>query len=388
MTTYKELAKEYIERVKFLGRANFAKKQLELILDGNENNWAKLEKIYDFVRTSVKWNGKYRIYPEKSPPNILEEKVGSNSEINYLLVLLLREAGFDCNPALARSNNRGLIQKTYPLLSQFDQILACVELYGKRIFLNATSPYRPFDLIAEKDLNYHAFVLKKENPYWAKIAANARNRQDILITYDYSDLEAPVCKIGLRETGYLAAKSRKKLTEVGAESWTSDLFDLEKVDFQVDSLQFKNEKDVNLSLQMECELNLENGLGGDNDFIYINLFNEQDLKNPFLKESRQYRIDYNYPRSKSYLVKFILPEGYQFEDYPKGVKFVLSQGAGKFILTSQIIGKELSIRTSFSVNIASFTQEYYGDLREFYSQMIKTMGSQVVIKKIKNSSEK
>lgn len=139
---------------------------------------------------------------------------------------------------------------------------------------------------------------------------------------------------------------------------------------------------------MECELNLENGLGGDNDFIYVNLFNEQDLKNPFLKESRQYRIDYNYPRSKSYLVKFILPEGYQFEDYPKGAKFVLSQGAGKFMLTSQIIGKELSIRTSFSVNIASFTQEYYGDLREFYSQMIKTMGSQVVIKKIKNSSEK
>ena len=388
MTTYEALAKEYIEKVNYLGRSNFAKKQLETILDGSENNWEKLEKIYDFVRTSVKWNGKYRIYPEKSPPNLLEEKVGSNSEINYLLVLLLRNAGFECNPALARSNTRGLIQKAYPLLSQFDQVLACVELYGKQHFLNATSPYRPYNLIAEKDLNYHAFVLRKEKPYWAKITPNKKNYQQISITYDYSDLEDPICNFKIQELGYLASKSREKLSEDGAESWMSDFFDLEKCDFNKDSLKFKNEKKVSLSLQMKCDLNLESGLDEYSDFTYFNLFNEQDLKNPFLKESRQYRIDYNYPRSKTYIIKFILPEGYEFEDYPKGEKYVLNQGAGEFMLISKKSGNELSIRTTFSINIESFSKEYYGDLSEFYSQMIKTMGSQVVIKKVNNISEK
>ncbi|WP_461639827.1 DUF3857 and transglutaminase domain-containing protein [Labilibaculum euxinus] len=381
MTTYEELAKEYSEKVNFLGRTNFAKKQLETILDGNENNWEKLQKIYDFVRSHVKWNGKYRIYPENSPPNVLDEKAGTNSEINYLLVLLLREAGFDCNPALARSNNRGLIQKAYPLLSQFDQVLAFVELYGKRIFLNATSPYRPFDLIAEKDLNYYAFVLKKGNPFWAKIEPNEKNHQDVLITYDYSNSENPVCKLRVRENGYFAAESRKELTEVGSESWMTNLFDLEKCDFQKDSLHFTNEENVNLSLKMECDLKLENSLDQESDYIYVNLFNKKDLKNPFLKESRQYRVDYNYPRSRSYMVKIILPEGYQFEDFPKRKKIILSGETGKYTLNSQITGKELCIRTSFSINATSFSKEYYVDLREFYSQMSKTMGSKVVIKR-------
>ncbi|MBN2596010.1 MAG: DUF3857 and transglutaminase domain-containing protein [Marinifilaceae bacterium] len=381
MTTYEELAKEYSEKVNFLGRTNFAKKQLETILNGNENNWEKLQKIYDFVRTHVKWNGKYRIYPEDSPPNVLDEKAGTNSEINYLLVLLLQEAGFDCNPALARSNTRGLIQKDYPLLSQFDQVLVFVELYGKRIFLNATSPYRPFDLIAEKDLNYHAFVLKKGNPFWDKIEPNKKNHQDVLITYDYSNSENPVCNLRVRENGYFAAKSRKELIEVGSESWMTNLFDLEKCDFQKDSLHFKNRDDVNLSFKMECNLKLESGLDEGSDYIYVNLFNKKDLKNSFLKETRQYRIDYNYPRSKTYMAKFILPDGYKFEDYPKNKKITLPEDSGNFILTSQLLGKELTVRTSFKINVVSFTKEYYDILREFYSQMSKMLGSKVVIKK-------
>ncbi len=388
MTSYEELAKEYSERVYFLGRSNFAKKQLESILDGSENQWGKLEKIYDFVRTNLKWNEKYRIYPKKSPPNLLKDGVGSNSEINYLLVLLLREAGFDCNPALSRSNNRGLIQKTYPLLSQFDQVLACVELDGKQHFLNACSPYRPYNLVAEEDLNYHAFVLRKENPYWAKIAPNKTNYQYIAISYNYTDVHKPTSSIILRESGYMAAESRKRLSEIKPELWMSELLDVERFDFQVDSVRFKNEKNVNLPFRMKCDLNLENGLNPENDIHYIDLFNEQDLKNPFLKESRQYRIDYNYPRSKTYMVKFILPEGYQFEDYPKAKKIVLDQQAGEFTLRSKLLGNELSIQTSFSINMVSFTKEYYDTLRGFYSQMIKAMGSQVVIKKTNNSSKK
>lgn len=388
MTTYEELAKEYIEKIQFLRRKAFAKKQLEAILDGNENNWEKIEKIYDFVRTSVKWNGKYRIYPKKSAPEILEQKEGTNSEINFLLVLLMREAGLECNPALARSNFRGLIQKDYPLLSQFDQVLACVELYGKQHFLNATSLYRPYGLLAEKDLNYFAFVLKKEKPYWAKIVAYDKNRQNLFITYNYSDLARPICTFQFSEIGYLAAKSRKELVESGYENWMSELINLEMLDFQVDSLKFNNKDKVNLPLQLECSLNLVSGLSEDGDYTYIGLFGNKDLKNPFLKESRQYRIDYNYPRSKTHVIKFILPDGYQFEDYPKSRKIILPNDSGNFKLVSQLSGKELVVRTSFCINLASFTKEYYEDLRDFYSQMIKTMGSQVVIKKSKNISEK
>lgn len=385
MTTFEELAKEYMANTDFLGRRNFAKKKLETILDGSENSWAKLEKIYDYVRTNVKWNEKYRIYPKKSAPTVIENREGNNAEINYLLVLLLREAGFKCNPALARSNFRGLLQKDYPLISQFDQVLACVELYGKHHFLNATSLYRPYNLLDEEDLNYHAFVLEKGNPHWAKIKAVEKNNQNVIVTYNYTNLENPKCKIQLRETGYMAAFSRENLADNGAESWMENYLDLDNIEFSIDSLSFKNEQNVNLSLQMEGNFNMEPIDDPNGEFIYLNLFSEDKSKNPFLKEKRQYRIDYNYPRSKSIVLKFILPDGFHFEDYPRGQKIELPNDSGSYLFITKNNGRELSVRTSFAINISSFSKKDYEILREFYSQMSKLMGSQIVIKRNSNS---
>lgn len=387
-TNWEDLASEYLGKIDFLGRKGFAQKQLEGILNGSENNWEKIEKIYDFVRINIKWDGNYRLYPEKFPPKIVEEKVASNSEINLLLVLLLREAGIPCNPALGRTNKRGLIQKEYPLMSQFNQVFACVELYSKEFFLNAISPYRPYQILAEEDLNYFAFVLDKAKPHWAQIKANSKTNRNVIVSYDYSNLKTPILKLQLQETGYFAVNSRKVINEEKVETWIGNLFSFDSDDLKMDSVHVENQADVNLPLVTKFEFIPQNDQLESNPILYFTPFTERERKNPFLAEERQYRIDFNYPSTKMYLVKIKIPKGYHFESYPKSKRLMLPGESGVFTLQSQVEGNELTLRTSFSIKIPSFDKMYYPNLREFYSQMTTLLNSQVVVKRDEIFSKK
>lgn len=388
LSSWEKLSRDYLSKIDLLGRKGFAKKKLEQILDGSENNWKKIEKVYDFVRTSLKWNKKYRIYPRQSPNVILEEKVASNSEINFLLVLLLREAGIDCDPSLSRTNNLGLLQKEYPLMSQFNQVLACVKIYNKVLFLDATSPYRPYQLLSERDLNYYAFVLNKKNPRWEKIVPFSKSRQQVTLSYNLKDLDSPSCKLQVQELGYYAANTRREMTENSIEDRLRQVVDPSIFELIEDSVEVKNGVELSKPIIISANMPLDYEWDKSSDVIYFNAFPELSKKNPFLEETRQYRIDFNYLRYKSVVISVKIPEGYYFEEFPGSKTIKLPGDTGKFTFFSQKLNNELKFRTTFEIKSPSFAKEFYSNLRELFGQMSKVLNSQIVIRKDKDISEK
>lgn len=386
-STWDKLAREYLEAFDFFGRKGYAKKVVEQILDGDENNWEKLEKIYDYVRTQVKWDGEYRLYPKKTAPKILEEKVASNSEINYLLVLLLREAGLKAEPALTRTSNLGLLQTDYPLMSQFNQALAYVEISGNKLFLNATSPYRPYQLLAEKDLNHMALVIEKDKTRWEKVKAYKKSRQQLMMNYDFTNIDDPTCKFKIMESGYYAVKSRRYIKKFGLEEFLKIMLDESEVELNKDLVQILNADKVNTPLEITCELPM-NDMDFESDMIYFEPFPTVITENPFIKEDRQYRIDFNYYRYQSILINIKLPKEFHVEDYPKSKILKLSNGFGKYLISTQNKGNVLQMRTLFEIKNSQFSKDYYGELRELYTHMLSSLKKQVVIQKNNTLSEK
>ncbi|WP_282015347.1 DUF3857 and transglutaminase domain-containing protein [Marinifilum flexuosum] len=386
-STWDKLASEYLRAFDFFGRKGYAKKVVEQILDGDENNWEKLEKIYDYVRTQVKWDGEYRLYPKKSAPKILEEKVASNSEINYLLVLLLREAGLKAEPALTRTNNLGLLQKSYPLMSQFNQALAYVEIFGKKLFLNATSPYRPYQLLEENDLNYFALVIEKNKARWEKVVAYKKSRQQLVLNYDFTNIDDPNCNFKIIESGYYAVKSRKYIKKFGLEEFLKTMIDESEVELNKDSVQMLSLDNVNKPLEITCKLPMTE-VDLENDMIYFEPIPNIFTDNPFLKEDRQYRIDFNYNRYQSILINIKLPEGSHVEDWPKSKVIKLSEGFGKYLITTKKQTDGLQVRTLFEIKKAFFSKDYYRELRELFTHMLSSIKEQVVIQKNNTLSEK
>jgi hypothetical protein len=151
----------------------------------------KVMAIYNFVASQVEWNNLYRVYVDPGVPlffvklvnkfanapvnmntsltKIMNKQEGTNSEINSILINLLRSAGFKANPVLVSTLNTGYLDTTFFNLHQFNHIIAAVELDGRDILLDAV--LKGDRSIMNSDImNEHGLLIGLKNARWIKVA--------------------------------------------------------------------------------------------------------------------------------------------------------------------------------------------------------------------------
>ena len=99
--TWEDFAKDLIDEQEFqkiLKKEKDAKEILVNIIKPEDSDKDKIRKIYEYVSTNFQWNNYVGIYPSKNLKNILDDKKGTAQDLNLLLVLLLRSAGFEADP--------------------------------------------------------------------------------------------------------------------------------------------------------------------------------------------------------------------------------------------------------------------------------------------------
>lgn len=380
--SWDKVAREYVSEISPYIRKGFAKKLLTSILKGDETPWIKIQKIHHYVTSRIVWNGKYGIYPKVNMSELVKTGVGNKANINMLYATLLNAAGIESYLSLSKTNTSGLLQKQFPLMSQFNNPIVYVKIYNKKFFTDATSAYRSYELLAEKDLNYFAFVLDKKRYRWEKIKPFESNLQGINTTYDFSNLKKPILKCNIFEDGYFAEKTRKKLNDIKQDqSILNRYLNLDDDVLIKDSIQIKNRNDINKKINISINQNIDNLLSFDDDIIYFSPFTEGTRKNPFLSEERHYRVDFNYPFTKTHNIKIIIPDTYVFDKSLNNKIFKLPQNYGLFNCKQIINKNELIIRIVFKINVPSISKNYYGALRQFYTLMSETLNQQLIIKR-------
>jgi hypothetical protein len=120
---------------------------------------AKLEEVADqrvraaavcqLVMSKVKWNGKYALSPA-STAETLKNGVGSNADINLLLIQSLREAGLTATPVMLRTRDLGMLPYNFPSVSKFSTFLVAVILPGGgKAFVDASSKHGGLNEVPE-----------------------------------------------------------------------------------------------------------------------------------------------------------------------------------------------------------------------------------------------
>jgi hypothetical protein len=102
---------------------------------------------------------------------------------------------------------------------------------------------------------------------------------------------------------------------------------------------------------------------------------------PFTSEKREYPVDFLFPQSDSYIVNYMLPQGYQVESLPESTKFVLPDNLGSFLYQIVNRGNTLQLRVSTDLNTDVVSSEYYEHLRTFFRELVKKETEKVVITK-------
>ncbi|HEX8529771.1 MAG TPA: DUF3857 domain-containing protein [Cytophagales bacterium] len=385
MTSWEKLATELLENetiTRYLNRRGMARDVLSTLYAPADPELVRLQKIYNHVSHGLQWNGTHRILTDQPLNALLDKKQGSSAEINLYLTLLLREAGIQANPVLLSTRQHGKVHVTYPLLSQFNHLIACAQIDGKELLLDATDRMRPYHLLADDDLNENAFLLDKEKPRWVQAKANSPTRQTNSVEVDLNDPAKPLYRFSVRYEGYLALDKRLQFAKKGNKALANEVISNENQEFKLINAKVEHADDPDEALLATLSYQPEEGGQAQPSMVYFNpvLLNEF-TENPFKQEQRFLPVELDYPQTRTYILNLKVPAGYQVQEMPKSVLMKFPGELAEFRYQVNRQNDLIQLLTTVNFKSSVIPSEYYDHLREFYDQIISKYREAIVFKK-------
>jgi hypothetical protein len=77
-----------------------------------------------------------------------------------------------------------------------------------------------------------------------------------------------------------------------------------------------------------------------------------------------------------------IPKGYKVDELPKSVRLKFNEDEGVFEYLISVDNNNIQMRSRLRFNKATFPNEDYQSLRDFYAFIVKKQAEQIVFKKI------
>lgn len=364
-----------------LRKKNYFERNLPLeLITGEEDDLAKAINLYNFVKSHYSWNGKYGIFRDNKVKKAFDEGVGNVAEINITLINLLNASGLDADLMLMSTRKHGLPKRSHPVMSDFNYVIAKLDIEGTTYLLDATEKELPFGMLPYRCLNYYGRVMDLDDAsYWYDIVPEKLNVRSIrlMVKLDVENgLVTGVCD----ETsmGYDAYFKRNKLASLSKEEYLEEI-EKENIDgFFVKDYEIVKEKSNEKSLAEHFSFELENL--EPSETIYFNPFLIRFFKNnPFKAETRNYPVDFGYSKRFDYMASIEVPEGYKVKDLPESINMGLPDGSGILrVNTSEMQGKVMVV-FSLQLKSAHYKSTGYHYVKELFRNAVESQNQSYVV---------
>ncbi len=374
LTSWDELAKELIEDREFgmqCDKKGLLPKDVQADIEGLDSAHKKIEAAFDYVRKTIKWDGTNRLFVEGSLKDALKARSASGAEMAFMLISILRELDFDANPVILSTRDHGRIVHLYPLVDQFNYVVAHVTVDDQTYMLDATSPLRPYNLLPPHALNNVGWLVRKDNPKWLKLGTAGKLKKRTVVAAQLAESGKITGQINCVDYDYSALQKRKHIQDNDKDAYVeeyflSDIFGAVADSFKVSEL----ESEMN-PLATTVYFGSDEAVQVAGDFMYVNpMLLDRYEENPFKLAKRTFPVDYSYARDVAFRMNLTLPAGYTVVEQPKNVALRLPNSGGIFRRVVQVNGKTLSVLSMLKIDKTVFAPEEYAGLREFYGRMV------------------
>jgi hypothetical protein len=351
----------------------------KLVMEKN-SELEKFRVLSDYVRKNVTWNKELDKLTEQTPSETLEKKTGSSADINLLFIALLKEAKLRVAPVLISTRGHGLPKHNHPSLSQFNYVIAQVEL-DKRVYLvDATDKYLSPLTLPKRCVNASGLLVTQDSSKWIPITTT--KARTILNAKLKLDPEGSITgSVTINLDGHDARTAREAYT---LESKTEFIDEIEQdIKGEITQFEVENLENTIEPFKEKYEITIANhGIVSD-DLLYLNPFimNQTD-ENPFKANHRSFPIDFPNTFDNYYVAQIELPENYRVDELPKTTTISLPENGGKFLYNVSVAGRILSITCQIATHKRVFSPDYYKVLKEFYSIIVAKQAEQIVLKKV------
>ena len=294
MRTWRNVFDELAEADWFggeIGRHKEVRRKAEALTDGLTDPAEKMKAIYDYVRTTVAWNGGRGYALDHDLDHVLEAKTGSSPELALLLVSMLRDAGLEAHPMLISTRDHGRVIEVYPFLQQFNDVLVHVDLgVGRPRLLSATSRLRPSTLLPPEALNHRGLLLAGDGPAWIDVTAGGKAYQRKAYVQAALDASGAVSgTVSRYDEAYSALDDRTALAEGAPADFVREHLLRGLSGAQVTAQTVAHQDEVNKPLEATATVQVPGYAQVAGDFIYVNpMLIEQRTENPLRRPERSF----------------------------------------------------------------------------------------------------
>lgn len=386
MNSWEKLAEDLMSSESFGGqleRHGVLRKQAEAVTAGLNDPEQKMRAIYDYVRTTMNWNGEYGIYVDVDLDKALQARKAGGPEIALMLTSMLRSAGLDAHPVLISTRENGKLTDIYSILTQFNHVLSYVKIGANQYLLDATDPLCPHTLLPEHALNRIGWLVAKKNPSWVAITNPGLFSNQTSVV---ANLDADGSLTGSFESsdaGYSGLIDRHTLRDKKEDEYVRDGWLKGLAGAQLDSFKISDKDSTHKPLLTRVHFRSKDHVQVAGDNMYLNpIFFGRRERNPFTLPERNFPVDFVYGRKLSYVLTLTLPEGFVVQEMPKNVSLSLPKEAGQYRRLTQVDGNRLQFTSQFVIRKPHFEPSEYHALRDFYDRVVAAHAEPVVLKRV------
>ncbi len=342
--------------------------------------------LYEYVGKNFKTDGYDIIWMTEPLDKIVKNRKGSPSELNILLINLLRRAKLNAFPVAISTVENGIIHPYRVSVEVFDRILTGVENADKSItIIDASAWPHPVGFLPEEDLNKEGLMMRtKDEITWAPLQNKALVRSALQANLACDDEGKIRGLMTFSETGYGAVHARDHVREKNADTYVRERYpelfvDGSFSDLKIENLENWQEPNIKGSFQLEATGFAD--VSGNK--IYLNPSLGFGWKeNPFKNPERKFDIDLGFPRTTVYSFTFAIPKGYKVEEIPKGSKMTFGENGILFEYFTEATAESVKVTIRRSIRQPLISVEFYADLQQFYGNIVSKLDEQVVLTKI------
>ena len=349
-------------------------------LKATKDTTEKIKKAFEYVSKNLEWNNKVSVFTYKDAKVVFENKGGNVTEINLILVSLLKAIGFDANPVILSTRGNGKINQVYPSLEQFNYTVACVSLNGKDILMDATDPFAKPGMLPERCLTRIGRLIKEEGSRFVSLVPTEKNMRFEMLTASLNT-EAGEIKGNtvISKGGYEAHEMREAIKEQGESNLLKD-FKKSNSEWKIENVKLENKDNNAESIKLLFDFSFPENISAGT--IYLNpMLSGRVESNPFTEKERIYPVDLTATSDHAYIATIKVPPGYVVEEIPKPATVALPDNLGKFTYIINATPDAIKISSRITLNEFYFDPTEYELLKNFYDLIVQKHTEQLVLKK-------
>ncbi|MBB3187063.1 DUF3857 domain-containing protein [Microbacter margulisiae] len=382
--TWNEVEKALLDDPEFgdnLKQSGFFKDEVKAIASSQLTDRDKIDALYHLVQAKVKWNKKEALYTSKLKKAI-KDGVGNSAEINFILLDMLKDAGYNAFPVVMSKRSEGHLPIANPSIDGFNYFVVGVITSQDTLYMDASRKNAPINVLDEDYLVDRALAIRGpegNQSTWVDLSHVAPSTN-----YD-------ICKIEF-ENGKMIVNVTSTKNNQAAYVFRENYETYKNQEERIDALQSKFGISIsNYSIQGLDSVNkpvvekytFAKPFALSDSVVFLNpltIFN--DNSNPFKAEKRDLPVEFSYPFTDLTSVVISVPKGYALEALPKSEKSSIKQNDATYRYMLQKDDHFLRMMVVLSLNETIYPVTDYGYLRDFWANLTAQDNQEIVLKKI------